>query len=689
MPTINELGQKFKAKYPGTYDDLSDSDVGQKVKAKWPGDYDDFTDAPSPTRGGEALSRGVPPALQEKRKAAVQGLLKTATPVVDNPIVNTATYPLRSGVTQAAGGMVRTTQPAYTDQQGVEHSRVDNALGGAADIVEGGLTAYAPFGAGSMVRAAIKNPLKTAGAILAGAVTVPAARMLGPELGLGPGATQLASDIAGFYAGKKAYDKLPGAGPKRGEYDEAEFSRILNPSKNEEADLINREGTGAYQKGLPELRDSDPRVKTAKNTWAEPEGSYTEFLAKEVGPKAQQRWWDGYEQLAEPFRDKVRFIGDEIANFLETMPQGKIRGEHSDYLRGLAEKYRGSIPSLREVETDLRDINAYTSAFHSKAAAAQAIASRQDVADVDTLNKLGAFLREKIYTSLDQEAGGDIPAEMMRKFGATKEVTDQLSRMITSAQQKLSPQRAKELALGLAEAKLGWWHAVAQRAAKMVGGGEKTIDQALMDAFAKYKAPPTPMPDARPELVVQMPPWRRLSAPTGPVGVSGVTVPDVSGQVMAETNRISAGPKMLPAPTGPVGISGVTMPDARGQIIDLVNQETSGQRMLPPATPGGPARDVTSGVTQGNLGLGSQHSQVRPSVYQMPERMPVPNNPPVQVNPQPVWPSGGQLSMDVIEQFAQRNRISVVEALNLLQKKGGVMPPPQRQPQQIMPPPGQ
>ena len=44
MATILELGQKVKAKYPGSYDDLSDEDVGRKVKTKFAPAYDDFTD---------------------------------------------------------------------------------------------------------------------------------------------------------------------------------------------------------------------------------------------------------------------------------------------------------------------------------------------------------------------------------------------------------------------------------------------------------------------------------------------------------------------------------------------------------------------------------------------------------------------------------------------------------------------
>jgi len=45
MPqTIEDLGKKVKAKYPGQYDDLADADLGRKVKSKYPGDYDDFSD---------------------------------------------------------------------------------------------------------------------------------------------------------------------------------------------------------------------------------------------------------------------------------------------------------------------------------------------------------------------------------------------------------------------------------------------------------------------------------------------------------------------------------------------------------------------------------------------------------------------------------------------------------------------
>ena len=36
------LAQKIKAKYPGVYDDLSDSELEAKITAKYPGVYDDI-----------------------------------------------------------------------------------------------------------------------------------------------------------------------------------------------------------------------------------------------------------------------------------------------------------------------------------------------------------------------------------------------------------------------------------------------------------------------------------------------------------------------------------------------------------------------------------------------------------------------------------------------------------------------
>lgn len=47
MPTLNELGKKVKAKYPGQYDDMPDLEVGRRTLARYPTEYADFAGADS------------------------------------------------------------------------------------------------------------------------------------------------------------------------------------------------------------------------------------------------------------------------------------------------------------------------------------------------------------------------------------------------------------------------------------------------------------------------------------------------------------------------------------------------------------------------------------------------------------------------------------------------------------------
>lgn len=62
MATIQELGQRVKAKYPGAYDDIEDIELGRKIKAKYPGAYDDFSDEPIATPFVDSILRGSPGA---------------------------------------------------------------------------------------------------------------------------------------------------------------------------------------------------------------------------------------------------------------------------------------------------------------------------------------------------------------------------------------------------------------------------------------------------------------------------------------------------------------------------------------------------------------------------------------------------------------------------------------------------
>lgn len=58
MPTIQELGQKTKAKYP-QYADMSDLEVGKRVKEKYPTQYADFADVSSAPKEQKSLGQKV------------------------------------------------------------------------------------------------------------------------------------------------------------------------------------------------------------------------------------------------------------------------------------------------------------------------------------------------------------------------------------------------------------------------------------------------------------------------------------------------------------------------------------------------------------------------------------------------------------------------------------------------------
>jgi hypothetical protein len=72
MPTIEDLGRKIKAKYPGEYDDLSDAEVGRRIKAKFPGAYDDFEE--------QALQRNVVMHEPDRTASNVQSLIDYYSP---------------------------------------------------------------------------------------------------------------------------------------------------------------------------------------------------------------------------------------------------------------------------------------------------------------------------------------------------------------------------------------------------------------------------------------------------------------------------------------------------------------------------------------------------------------------------------------------------------------------------------
>lgn len=129
MPTLDELGQKVKAKYPGVYDDMPDADVAQKVQAKFPGKYDDFSEPSqadfADVTGGSSVQG--PPGLGQQLKQsfvdAGRNIKKYAwdapLDVLDRPVrpIREAIQADTTGLAEPAYGMARNFVPDNTARQ--------------------------------------------------------------------------------------------------------------------------------------------------------------------------------------------------------------------------------------------------------------------------------------------------------------------------------------------------------------------------------------------------------------------------------------------------------------------------------------------------------------------------------------------------------------------------------------------
>jgi hypothetical protein len=220
MASISELGQRVKAKYPGSYDDMDDASVGRAVQAKFPGQYDDFTDGPQMIAShipGAALPQqpapgrgesGIRGALQgasfgfgDEAAAAIDAALprflhnevsreavgsgetygdryrsardyyrdRNAAAEEANPgtylatLVTGAMAPTVLGGAPLTGARGLTVAAGQGALSGAGYSQADEGLGLARDISLGGALGAAGHGAGAALGAAAKRLTGAAG----------------------------------------------------------------------------------------------------------------------------------------------------------------------------------------------------------------------------------------------------------------------------------------------------------------------------------------------------------------------------------------------------------------------------------------------------------------------------------------------------------------------------------------------
>lgn len=621
-------------------------------------------------------------------------------------------------------------------------STADEKLGGAADVLEGGLgiagdVALSQLGLGTARRLGQVNPFNATLKETAANLTQDAWRKLGIPaikglagaatggmlgagaadlLGLGSGGQRLLTEggavLGGAATGLRRKQEggmelaTGKAKPKFQPAPRTEPFTLALPPK--EADLLRPDYEQRVERGVSEILQDHPDLVDGSFILTRP-GSSLKTIRDYAAATADRVWQTGLRSV-QPYIEKgATFIpSNTTRRMYEALPadplgEGRLLADVTPQLQKEIMELDKKPMTFKKAWELWREWNADVGGLHTKSGVKGRQAVIANEADVAVKQARVDGLKEDIYNFLKTQdpAQAEHLMEVMNTYGSVAQVRNGMEGQLVNAYRQVPTGMINRIQnLGMAAAKIKGGGSVAWAApnVKAAVSADNTIANQLLQGFKQFGAPLpklaewTPRsfyaPAARRDLVDRLmppiPPSRQLPAPQGPVGVSGVTVPDTRGQIQQQTNRLAAGPRMLPAPAGPVGVSGTTVPDVRGQITQQTNQFNTGPLMLPPATPGGPARNVTGGLTQGNLGFGSQHSQVRSQVTTLPSQMPPqgrggaapgaigPSRPtPAQMPSPPAsgqpWPAGNALAPDAIAQYALRNRITYVQALRALQ----------------------
>lgn len=184
MPqTIIDLGQKVKAKYPGTYDNLDDAEVGRRVQAKYP-QYSQFMDVPK-----DAPPTSVIPQELQKQPDGKDLLEKLENGIHDGSFPGPMM--VVNGIKQLAGSV-----PAFANNAKAR---------GAADVLEGVGKVASPLGIVGAAMAPATGALAVGGGMLGQKLASLAAN----KLGASPDTERLVGDLGGIAGGMSGAQIAP------------------------------------------------------------------------------------------------------------------------------------------------------------------------------------------------------------------------------------------------------------------------------------------------------------------------------------------------------------------------------------------------------------------------------------------------------------------------------------------------
>lgn len=472
-PTVADLGQRVKSKYPGQYDDMDDADVGRRVKTKFPGSYDDFADKPqTPPIGATAATpgmKGLPtPAPIGQRPDVIRapGELKESdmpqpAPMVGGPmaLAEKAVSGMTRGAGRVTGGLGRVAA-AKTGR---------DVAAGASDVLRGSMETAAPMALPIAVGAA---PLATAAGLATGAGVQSGTEAALKHFNVPPEYAELGGDVAGIAAGGFAASKAGSVVQALGRSVHQSFSfgtpegqmmRAVKPRSN-------------IVKFDQMLKKAMPDMKAAEADIGKPIEGVDDALASTRA--AKQNVWSQYEQMAGPARQAGATIDlTPVADAMVRSIPKKMRVENPEGAQSIVDRanvYRKPF-SIQDAEELLKDTNAELDSYYAKYPAAQRSAllanpdTAQTVAQAETLRTL-------IYKALDGEGEGAAPRAIKQRYGALSQVEEELQRRRNVAMRQ-QPESLSE--------QIGKWHAAGQvvrggvRLAQMDPGGLADIGSAI------------------------------------------------------------------------------------------------------------------------------------------------------------------------------------------------------------------
>lgn len=261
MPTVEDLGRKVKAKYPGAYDDLPDADVGVRVKGKYPGAYDDFTDIQkqSPTAGPlDSIAKAPVVAMDTLRgagKGALQSLSGVASVMSRVPGLGYMKPPPNLDTEARTPGEA----VGKTVEQAAEFLIPGGAINRGAQAIR---TAITGVRAAPVLNVAGRAALEAGGAGLVRAA----------QTGGDPVETAKAAGTAGAVSG--ALGAVTAAAPALKESAKRSYSRVLGATKERNKHLSD--------KAIPELIERGVMAGTRKGLKAKADATVAD-VGKQLG----------------------------------------------------------------------------------------------------------------------------------------------------------------------------------------------------------------------------------------------------------------------------------------------------------------------------------------------------------------------------------------------------------------------